>query len=208
MTRVIPNYQRQGGTIPINIAQAKFEDERGKADFKFLNEYGLNVDKGEASLEAMDFLTTGLDSLVENATGWSTGYGSFLKNVPLTDANSWNSMKTTVLSGLGLDKMAELKSLSPSGSTGFGALNEAELELLVSYRGKLEQTNDPKVIKKMIGNMQRLISSARKRTVRRLTNAKKRFDKLAPSRGYEETGVTPQANNLEPQTKPTRVWGQ
>ncbi len=194
--------------IPINIAQAKFEEERGKADFEFLDNYGINVDKGESALEAMDFLSSGLDKLVESATGWSTGWGAFMKDVPTTDANAWNTMKTTVLSGLGIGKMEELKALSSSGSTGFGALNEKELELLTSYKGKLEQTNDPKVIKKIINDMKKLVSSARRRTVRSLTNAEKRFNKLAPSRGYDTTGVTPQANNLEPAAKPTRTWGQ
>ncbi len=191
------NYNRPGSEIPINLSQAQFEKKQGDADFKFLDNYSVNVDKGEAGLEAMDFLMSGLDEMANTATGWSTGLGSILKDFPTSEANAWQSMKTTVLSGLGLDKMAELKSLSSTGSTGFGALNEKELELLVSYRGKLEQTNDAKIIKKMIGNMQRLIGNARKRTVRRLTNAKKRFNKLAPERGYETTGVTPQANNLE-----------
>lgn len=192
------NPNMPNSAVPINLSQAEFKKKQGVADQKFLDTYSVNVDKGESGLEAMDFLTNSLDELANSATGWSTGMGAVLKDLPTSDANAWQTMKVGVLSGLGLDKMAELKSLSPTGSTGFGALNEKELELLVSYRGKLEQTNNPKQIKRIIGNMQRLINNSRKRVVRRLTNAQKRFDKLAGDYEYDTAGETRLPDNLEP----------
>jgi hypothetical protein len=45
----------------------------------------------------------------------------------------------TIKSNLRLNKMAELKALSPSGSTGFGSQTEKEGAIMESYLGTLSQ---------------------------------------------------------------------
>jgi hypothetical protein len=85
----------------------------------------------------------------------TTGVASFLNNLPASDARAWENLKVTLQSRMGLDKMMELKAGSSTGSTGFGALNTKELELLVSNLGKLDQASDPKDIKRVIMSINR-----------------------------------------------------
>ena len=80
----------------------------------------------------------------------STGFGSWLKSIPLTDANRWESLKITIESRLAMDKMMELKQASATGSTGFGALSEKELRVLTSYMGELNQASKPADIKRIM----------------------------------------------------------
>lgn len=166
-----------GKVVKKNLTEAELRKKEGVDIQNRLSEYSMNVAKGEAGLEQVDFMDEQLDNLANTATGWSTGFGSFFKAVPTSDANKWDTMKTGVLAGLGLDKIAEMKSQSSTGATGMGALNEKELDLLVSYRGKLEQANTPEEIKRVIGRMKRLLDNSRKRTVARLAREETWFKK-------------------------------
>ena len=187
--------------ININNAGKKFEEGKGAADIKRMNDYSMNIDRTEAGIEEMDFLSSELDVLSNKATGWSTGLGSILKDMPLSDANEWNSIKTGVLAGLGLDKIMSMKAASASGSTGMGALNAQELELLVSYRGKLEQTTNAKQIRSVVNKMQRLISNSRRRMSTRLTNESKWFQSKTGRYDFDTSGTPDLPDNLSPANK-------
>jgi len=179
------------------LALTEFKKKEGVAAEKFMEGYNVNLDKSEAGLESVDFLLGGLDELANSATGFSTGWGSLMKDVPMTDANTWQSVQTSVLSGLGLDKLQEMKQESVTGASGFGQLSEKELVLLTSYRGNLAQATTPKQIKKVVGKMQRLLSNARKRMVNRIGNANKRFERLTQKYGFETAGTRELPTNLD-----------
>jgi len=65
----------------------------------------------------------------------TTGYASLLTKlqIPGMAATDWNEAKDVIVSRLAVDKMAELKSLSATGSSGFGALSQKELEVLQKH---------------------------------------------------------------------------
>jgi len=52
-----------------------------------------------------------------------------------------------------IDKMAELKSLSPTGSTGFGNQSDKEGALMRDYRGKLKVGANEKQTRAVLGDM-------------------------------------------------------
>lgn len=85
---------------------------------------------------------------------------SLVKDIPTFPAMSWNEKKEVIVSRLAVDKMSELKAMSPSGSTGFGALSERELDLLQKQLGSLEQAQGEKPIKKQIAQIQKLIKGS------------------------------------------------
>jgi hypothetical protein len=171
--------------MKIELAQKQFEEKRGISDQAFLEEYNVNVDKGESSLESYQYMLGSLDELANSATGWTTGWGSLMRHLPDTDAGAWQNIKAGVLSNLGLEKIGEMKAQSSTGATGMGALNEKELALLVEYRGQLAQDIGAKQIKKVVGKMQKLLNNSKRRIVHRLKRHDKKYDRLAPKYGYD-----------------------
>jgi hypothetical protein len=101
-----------------------------------------------------------LKRLDEGATGWTTGYGAFLRHLPETDAAEWFAELETVNSQTVLDTMKELKSMSQAGATGFGAVNEKELMVMMDKWGKItpgmSDTDIKTIIQRRIGIMERL----------------------------------------------------
>ncbi len=95
--------------------------------------------------KAQTVLTT-IDEAIPLVNGWSTGAGSLLKNVPLTDANKLVHKIDTITSNLGIDQLAEMKAQSKTGASGFGALNEKELNLLLTAVTNLGTAQDKDTI--------------------------------------------------------------
>jgi hypothetical protein len=93
----------------------------------------------------------------------TTGFGKYLNAIPLTDANRWRELASTVTGRLAMDKMMELKAASAVGATGFGALSEKELKLLQDYYGNLAQSQDPAVIKRNMQLIYEQLEYAKKR---------------------------------------------
>jgi hypothetical protein len=91
-----------------------------------------------------------LERLHEGATGWTTGYGAFLRFLPESKAAEWFMELETVNSQTVLDTMKELKSMSQTGSTGFGAVNLKELETMMNKWGKLDPHAGDKAIKDVV----------------------------------------------------------
>lgn len=80
-----------------------------------------------------------------------------------SSAGKARSYLKQVTSGVALDAMMRLKEASKQGATGFGALSERELEILVSKMGALDpDTTDPQIIKETLDNIQRVIDQVKK----------------------------------------------
>ena len=139
-----------GDFTPKNTVQAGVQAGEGTNISKGLSSFPLDLEVAEAFISDIDQTKSDLARLSGMTDYTTTGVSSFLKNLPATDQRAWHNIKTTMQSRLGLSKIMELKASSASGSTGFGALNEKELELLVSNLGMLDQASDPKEIKRII----------------------------------------------------------
>lgn len=101
-----------------------------------------------------------LRRLHEGATNWTTGYGAFLRHLPKTDAAEWYAELETVNSQTVLDTMKELKSMSQAGATGFGAVNERELMVMMDKWGKIipgmADSDIKEIIERRISIMERI----------------------------------------------------
>lgn len=89
--------------------------------------------------------------LLDNGAG---GYAQTFAFLPESEQRELNGVLTAIRSFAALGKMSELKSLSSSGATGFGALNTAELELLVNNLGSLDEFQDPAALMRTLDELE------------------------------------------------------
>jgi hypothetical protein len=112
------------------------------------------------------------DSVHQGVTGALrpevTGSGLYSRGMQALGVNEKRDVMEGYLQQLkgftGLRKMLELKSTSPTGSTGFGALNKEELGVLTGIFGSLEEIrNDPQslysTLQELEGLMEKVTSS-------------------------------------------------
>ena len=69
---------------------------------------------------------------------WTTGYGSLLKALPLTDAKVLENNLETIKSNLSLGQLTALKEASKTGASGLGQVTRNEFEALQSTIAKLD----------------------------------------------------------------------
>ena len=81
------------------------------------------------------FVGNAIDEALGQVGEWSTGFGSYLKNLPTTEARSLEGKINTIKGNLALDTLIKMKA---EGGT-MGALSEKELQLLEGYLGDLDQ---------------------------------------------------------------------
>lgn len=94
----------------------------------------------------LDAVTNARELVTENGN-WATGTGSVVPGwASFTAAGKLRSYIEPLTSGVALSTMMELKKASSSGATGFGAMNEKELGLLIADMGALDpDTTDPEI---------------------------------------------------------------
>lgn len=80
--------------------------------------------------------------LSDGAGGWKQVFSV----LPESEEKELLGLMTAISSFAALGKMAELKSLSSTGATGFGALNEKELELLINNLGSIDSYQKPEAL--------------------------------------------------------------
>lgn len=139
---------------PDSSPKLKGEQEKekavAKAKFERWNGTGAELMAQRSMLRDLQRQRVRAQELLGMTDASSTGFASYLSGVPASDARVWASLKDTIVGNIAVGKMAELKSLSPTGSTGFGALSQKELELLERLQGDFSGTNGPKRLKKTI----------------------------------------------------------
>jgi len=136
-----------------NIIESKIQEGYGKSVSDKLEGYADYKNQSRDAESEVERILFDLDNLEAGANKWSTGWGSLLKDIPETEALDWEEQKKTVLSALSLEKMLELKAASPSGSTGFGALNAKELEVLQTNLASLKGAQSAPAIRRSIGRI-------------------------------------------------------
>lgn len=83
-----------------------------------------------------------IDRALATASGWSTGAGAALKDLPviggITPAGQMESLLSTIEANVGFDKLQAMREASPTGGA-LGAVTERELAFLQSVFGSLRQ---------------------------------------------------------------------
>ena len=78
---------------------------------------------------------------VQNNPGLTTGaLGGLMSNVPGTKAGDVAGLVNTIKANSSFDKMQQMRAASPTGSTGLGAVTQAEHKLLQDAIGELQQS--------------------------------------------------------------------
>lgn len=155
-------------------------------------------DIGSRAQEALDELKNVLDdkgnltSKGHSATGWS----SFLKYLPGTEARSGNASIKRVGSQQVLNVIAELKAQSRTGATGFGNMSNKDLATLENAAHKLDTLQDDEEVaaelRRIRDGMKKIVEGAAAHAAEESKTSskdpievrRKRFDDLLKARGY------------------------
>lgn len=134
--------------IKKNIESLRAREQIGKAEGDFIAAFPKDMGRKDAMYTNLDYSIEVLNELYGLTDYSTTGFASWLKDVPATSAGEWQAMRDVFVSRIGLDKLMELKEGSATGSSGLGALSEKELSVLQSYVGALNQASTPPAIRK------------------------------------------------------------
>lgn len=87
-----------------------------------------------------------IDRALALTSNWSTGAGSYLKALPLTDARDLGALLDTIKANVGFEKLQEMREASPTGGA-LGAISDFENRMLQSVLSSLEQSQSPEQFK-------------------------------------------------------------
>lgn len=141
---------------PNVVAEKVAAETSTKADTKAATEGIINAPKTLAQYDALSGQAQTMMDHIDNMRGLMqnnpnvVGWGSYLGYFPETDQRTFADMKQSLISGLAMENIQQLKALSPTGATGFGALSEQELRVLQDSIAKLDQASDPATVRQML----------------------------------------------------------
>ena len=127
--------------------EAEFDDKVSLELFKH------NLKQGEgkqADLSGSLVVNDTIDRSFGLITPYSTGFGSFLKSIPQTDALALNKSLETIKANIGFDKLQAMREASPTGGA-LGQVSNQELSSLQAVFGNLDQAQDDKDLKYNLG---------------------------------------------------------
>ncbi|BAQ84590.1 hypothetical protein [uncultured Mediterranean phage uvMED] len=130
------------------IAQAEAEREREFQEKIALEQFknDLKNQTGERDLSGSMVVNDAISRAFPIIGPFSTGFGSYLKSVPLTDAKSLDTLFTTIKANIGFDKLQAMREASPTGGA-LGQVSNQELSSLQSVFGNLDQSQDDEQLK-------------------------------------------------------------
>lgn len=143
-----------------NLADKETYKLMGKYRGNRLSSFNKVMDTSRSVADSISETKNMLNDLAARTGVETTGFASLANQIPHLGPKGWLEAKDVIVSRLAVDKMAELKALSPTGSTGFGALSQKELETLQKQLGSLEQSQSPRDIQKNITQILRLLSKS------------------------------------------------
>ena len=147
-------------------------------------------------------------------SGYTTGYGSFLSVLPLTDAKTLQNNLESIKANLSLSQLTALKEASKTGASGLGQVTRNEFDALQSTIAKLDPQSKTFAddLDKVDKTYARLLKQLEGKTVRAEERAK-----ITPSQKPEVPGIAPtdiapqksRFSGLNPELKPDEsVSGQ
>ena len=139
--------------VPGSATEKKQQAESEAAERQSAAEMESRADKADTMLSA----TKGIKDEITNSTMPATGTMSQPLGVfSNTAAGKVRSYVGTLQSGVALGAMMRLKEASSTGSTGFGAMNEKELQILIDDIGALNpDTTDEKIFLETVDRIER-----------------------------------------------------
>lgn len=120
------------------------------------------LNKMRSDFEKSDMILGYIDQALEllDKSPLASGYGSFLGQVnPYSDAGKLRSLLASIKGNVGLKQLIESKA---EGAT-YGALSEKELQMLQDVMGKLDQFQNPAVLKQTLQNVRSNYDNVRER---------------------------------------------
>ena len=89
---------------------------------------------------------------------WTTGFGSYLKVLPTSDAKKVQNLLATIKGNIGFDKLQAMRDASPTGGA-LGQVSERELTFLQSVFGSLEQDQNAEDLRYNLGVLRYVYNS-------------------------------------------------
>jgi len=108
-------------------------------------------DKTRAALAAIQNIE---DKKLWKAAGWVGGKMPAIWSMKPEDLDA---QITTIISSIALDEMKSLKESSPTGSTGFGALSQKELDILTSSKGAIRRQMSEGLLKENLQSIKEIL---------------------------------------------------
>jgi len=122
--------------------------------------------------------TTGKD-------GWAMSW------VPGSDAYNWKAQKDSIVSQLTAKTIADMKSESKTGSTGFGSMNKEELKVVQTALANLDQGQTMEAALIQIKIITDIINKAQLRAIRERRENYSDYGRTRKGTSYPELEFTP-----------------
>lgn len=128
------DYNPDGSLSPTpgGPADIKAQTEKAKAEL----DLAVQNEKAQTVLSSI----SDAKALVSD---WSAKFGSLLKNVPGTDAKALEVALKNIKANLGVDQLQQMRQVSKTGASGFGALSDRELDVITTSIANLDQAQRP-----------------------------------------------------------------
>jgi len=177
-----------GKTIDKNIIETGAQEGEIENINAKLDKWPTSEVLAESFITDIDDTIGALTELENLTSSKNVGWAGLFAGMPESEAGKWRNLRDTITARFALDKMMELKSASPTGSTGFGALNEKEMLVMQNYMGNLENTQDPKEAKRIIRKIINTLESKRNTAYKGLHEGVLWFNDNAPK--YRKNSAT------------------
>lgn len=167
-----------------NIEAGIWEDVYGGDVAEFLVNAKSDFANTEYQIQSMDRTRSDLNRAIEETTGFTTGIAGLLKIIPGTPQKDLANIIGGIQSRVGIQTIKDMKDASKTGTTGFGAISAPELDILLSYFGRLDQETS----KEQLMENLKLIDSEMNRLQNKLRKGRragyKRFERLSKNPTY------------------------
>ena len=127
--------------------KAEFDD---KVNLELVKNEIKNQGKRDKDLSGSLVVNDTIDRSFGLISPFSTGFGSYLKSIPSTDALALDKSLETIKANIGFDKLQAMREASPTGGA-LGQVSNQELSSLQSVFGNLDQAQDDENLKYNLG---------------------------------------------------------
>ena len=140
--------------VAVPVVGSKQDAERKKQEESSIVKSRIGAVNATTGLDEIDRAVKIIDESPMLSTGWG---GAIMRVAPDNPAFALKNRLDTIKSIVGIGKLVEMKESSPTGASGFGALQKAELDLLLAAWGSLEQSQNAEDLKYNLKRVQKIL---------------------------------------------------
>jgi len=129
---------KSGLKITQTPASVQKEKEQKEKEVAKVEEKQSAVESFDDQIAAVQSLRDTISTTSKLISPTTTGYGSYLSVLPLTDARTLENNTQTIKNNVALAKLRELKQQSSTGASGLGALNMKEFDAIQGIIASLD----------------------------------------------------------------------